>query len=87
MYSADGKFHKTIQFSLRCRGDAPDAMMAKIQEVLRTKPPDASSGAAAVAPTAAVTAQPPNPPRPAQQQQQLVDENLLRQLADMVRSL
>ena len=61
--------------------------MAKMQEVMRTKPQDASPAAAIVAPAAAVVAQPPNPPRPVQQQQQqVVDENLLRQLADMVRS-
>ena len=83
MDPADGKFHKTVQLFLRCRGDSPDIFMAKIQEVLRTKP---LTPVEAPSPSTlpAVPIAPKPEPENSVQKKQFVDNSLLQQLLDMV---
>ncbi|KAG1678287.1 hypothetical protein FOA52_013908 [Chlamydomonas sp. UWO 241] len=53
--SVDGQFHKTIEVRLRCRGDAPDSLVAKMQEArcaAAAKPAVTGTGTGTAAATA-----------------------------------
>ncbi len=79
---ADGQFHQTIQVLLRCRGEAPDNLLAKLDEVRQQLAAQRQRQQRQVQ---AVVAAPPPPPVPAPPPAPVViDEALLQQLIDMV---
>uniref|UniRef100_A0A7S3VQ42 Vacuolar protein-sorting-associated protein 36 n=1 Tax=Dunaliella tertiolecta TaxID=3047 RepID=A0A7S3VQ42_DUNTE len=95
---ASGSPTRTIQLALRCRGDSPDALAAKLEDLLHTAapaaqqpPPQAAVRPAPLpsyaAPPPSTTFQPPPPPSmPAQPPPPTpphVDQSMLVQLMDM----